>query len=230
MGEDKISDSKLVMRKNSAAYFNRAQEVIVGGVNSPVRAFGLVDDDPVFISHARGSKLYDVDGGEYIDYVNSWGAAILGHAHPDVVADLSHRATLGITFGAPTHLETELADRIRSHLPSMEMMRFVSSGTEACMSAVRLARAYTQRSGILKFEGHYHGHSDAMLAGAGSGLATGSIAISAGVTQGAVQDTYTIPFQDHDALSRVFEDHGRKLACVIFELIVGNRHLGLSRR
>lgn len=212
----------MTRRPQSKLCFEQAQELIVGGVNSPVRAFGLVDDEPVFIARGAGSKLYDADGGEYIDFVNSWGAAILGHAHPEVVAALAERAACGLTFGAPTQLETELARVIRRHVPAMEMMRFVSSGTEACMAAIRLARAHTGKPGILKFEGHYHGHSDAMLAGAGSGLATGGIALSAGVTAGAVQDTYTIPFQHQESLLQVFAEHGDKLAGVIFEPMVGN--------
>lgn len=212
----------MTRRGQSKLCFDQAQELIVGGVNSPVRAFGLVDDDPVFMARGAGSKLYDVDGGEYIDFVNSWGAAMLGHAHSEVLAALTERAAHGLTFGAPTQLETELARVIRRHMPAMEMMRFVSSGTEACMAAIRLARAYTNKPGILKFEGHYHGHSDAMLAGAGSGLATGGIAISAGVTGGAVQDTYTIPFQNEEALLKAFAEHGDKLAGVIFEPMVGN--------
>ena len=204
------------------SHFERASQVIAGGVNSPVRAFGYVDDHPVFISRAKGSQVFDSQGRGYIDYVNSWGAVICGHACDQVVADLTARAALGLSFGAPTEAETQLACEIRTHMPSLQVMRFVSSGTEACMSAVRLARSYTSRSGVLKFEGHYHGHSDSLLSGAGSGLATSALPISAGVTQGAIADTITISYQDMEALEHVFAQHGDDLAAVICELIVGN--------
>lgn len=209
-------------RPRSEESFALAQKVIPGGVNSPVRAFGLVDGDPLFITRAQGSKITDADGREYIDYVCSWGASMVGHAHHRVVSAVAERAALGLSFGAPTELETQLASTIISHLPSMEMVRFVSSGTEACMSAVRLARAYGGRKKILKFEGHYHGHSDFLLAGAGSGLATQAIAVSKGVTDGAIEDTFTIPFQDEPALRQVFREFGGDLACVILEIIAGN--------
>ena len=202
--------------------FALAQKVIPGGVSSPVRAFGLVDGDPLFITRGKGSRITDADGSEYIDYVCSWGASMVGHSHPKVVSDVAERAALGLSFGAPTELETQLASTIISHLPSMEMVRFVSSGTEACMSAVRLARAYGGRKKILKFEGHYHGHSDFLLAGAGSGLATQAMATSKGVTDGAIGDTLTIPFQNTSALRQVFHEFGGDLACVILEVIAGN--------
>ncbi|MCY4380587.1 MAG: glutamate-1-semialdehyde 2,1-aminomutase [Proteobacteria bacterium] len=207
----------------SEKMFQQAKKLIPGGVNSPVRAYSLVAENPPFISRGAGAYLYDEDGRSYIDYVNSWGATILGHAHQKVTADIIHRVKQGVSFGAPTLGESQLAEKIIAHMPTLEMVRFVNSGTEACMSAVRLARGYTQKKMVVKFDGHYHGHCDALLAGAGSGVATESLAASEGVTLGSVADTLVLPFNNTAALQEVFERYGRDhLSCVIFEIIAGN--------
>lgn len=206
----------------SKALYADACTVIPGGVNSPVRAFRSVDGEPIFIARAKGSRLWDADGNDYIDYVGSWGPAIVGHAHPEVLAAIHAASENGISFGAPTELETKLARAIMTHVPSMEMVRFVSSGTEACMSALRVARAFTGRNKIIKFEGCYHGHGDMLLVKAGSGAATLGIPDSPGVPSGTVADTLTVPFNDLGAVAAIFDKHPDEIAALIIEPIVGN--------
>ena len=208
--------------QTSKLMFSDAVNVIPGGVNSPVRAFKSVDGDPIFIKRAVGSKLWDVDGNEYIDYVGSWGPAIVGHAHPEVVKAISEAAVNGISFGAPTELETKLAKAVISHVPSMDMVRFVSSGTEACMSVLRVARAFTGRSRIIKFEGCYHGHGDMLLVKAGSGAATLGVPDSPGVPSGTASDTLTVPYNDLGAVAAMFDANPDGVAAIILEPIVGN--------
>ncbi|MFI5450123.1 MAG: glutamate-1-semialdehyde 2,1-aminomutase [Candidatus Bathyarchaeia archaeon] len=209
----------------SRALYEQASMVLVGGVNSPVRAFTAVGGTPRFIKRARGSKIQDVDGNSYIDYVCSWGALILGSANPMVVRALRAALPRGTSYGAPTQLETELADLVISSFPSIEKLRFVNSGTEAVMSALRVARAYTKRNRILKFEGCYHGHSDAMLVKGGSGMATFGIPDSAGVTAGATSDTIVAHYNDPHPVKTIFEEHGDEIAAVIVEPIAANMGL-----
>jgi glutamate-1-semialdehyde 2,1-aminomutase len=206
----------------SKALYAEACTVIPGGVNSPVRAFRSVDGDPIFIKRAAGARLWDEDGHEYIDYVNSWGPAIVGHAHPDVVKAISEAAANGISFGAPTELETKLAKGIMAHVPSMELIRFVSSGTEACMSVLRVARAFTGRSRIIKFEGCYHGHGDMLLVKAGSGAATMGVPDSPGIPFGTASDTLTVRYNDLGAVAALMEAYPDQIAALIIEPIVGN--------
>jgi glutamate-1-semialdehyde 2,1-aminomutase len=206
----------------SEELFERAQRVIPGGVNSPVRAFKSVGGKPVFIKRGEGSRVYDEDGNSFIDYVCSWGPLILGHAYPDVVEAIRRAALDGTTFGASTALEVELAEMIVEAVPSIEMVRLVNSGTEALMSAIRVARGFTGRSKIVKFEGCYHGHSDSLLAKAGSGLATLGIPDSAGVPPGITMDTVTLPYNDLDAAIETMQVIGCDVACVIIEPIAGN--------
>ena len=200
----------------------RAEQLIPGGVNSPVRAFRAVGADPRFIVRGSGSRIWDADGNEYIDYVGSWGPLILGHAPPGVVEGISAAARNGTSFGASTSSEADLAEIVMSAFPHIEKIRFVSSGTEATMSAIRLARAYTKRKYIVKFEGCYHGHADALLVKAGSGVATLGIPGSAGVPEEFIQFTLALPFNDHDALEHAFTKFKRQIACVIVEPVVGN--------
>ena len=202
--------------------FARAQRVIPGGVNSPVRAFKAVGGTPPFIVWGEGARVRDADGHVYIDYLGSWGPLILGHAHPDVVEAVRDAALRGTSYGAPCPAEVDLAERVVRLMPSIEKVRFVSSGTEATMSALRLARAFTGRSKILKFEGCYHGHADSLLVAAGSGVATLGIPGSPGVPAGTVADTLTAPFNDLRAVEEVASVHGRDLAAVIVEPVVGN--------
>jgi glutamate-1-semialdehyde 2,1-aminomutase len=203
--------------------FKRAQTVIPGGVNSPVRAFGGVGGTPLFVASASGARFTDVDGAEYVDLVQSWGAHLFGHAREEIVAAATEAALHGTSFGAPTEGEVELADRLVDALPSVEMVRLVNSGTEAAMSAIRLARGATGRDKILKFEGCYHGHSDSLLAkGAGSGLATLGIPASAGVTEGAAQDTISVPYNDLEAVTAVFDEWGTDIAVVVIEPVAAN--------
>ncbi|MGH9683892.1 MAG: glutamate-1-semialdehyde 2,1-aminomutase [Candidatus Acidiferrales bacterium] len=209
-------------RPRSAEIFERGKRILVGGVNSPVRAFGAVGDTPLIIDRAEGARLYDADGHEYIDYVCSWGALILGHAHPDVVAVIADQARRGTSYGMTSPLEIELAEQIKRALPSIERMRFVSSGTEATMSAVRAARAFTNRDLVLKFEGCYHGHSDSFLVEAGSGLATFGISSSPGVPKALAKLTLNVPYNDLDAVERVFKEHSGKIAAVIVEPVAAN--------
>ncbi len=203
--------SKL-QRPRSEEIFRRAQDVLVGGVNSPVRAFRAVGGEPIVVDHAAGARLWDADGNEYIDYVCSWGALILGHAHSKVVAAITDQAARGTSYGMPTELEVELAARVRKALPSCEKLRFVSSGTEATMSAVRLARAATNRDLIIKFDGCYHGHSDSFLSEAGSGLATLGIAACPGVPKALAELTLNVPYNDAAAVEKVFDMRRGKIA------------------
>ncbi len=206
----------------NALLFERAQRVIPGGVNSPVRAFRAVGGTPRFITRAQGPYFWDANGQRYIDYIGSWGPMILGHGHPAVLEAVQKAARDGLSFGAPTEREIELAEEVLAHLPSMEMLRLVSSGTEASMSALRLARGATGRSKIIKFEGCYHGHADALLVKAGSGLATFGNPTSAGVPPEVVQHTLVLPYNDVAQLEQAFAEHGQELACVILEPIAGN--------
>ena len=219
-----MSASKQVRkeRPRSDEIFCRATDVLVGGVNSPVRAFRAVGGDPIVVDRAAGSRLWDADGNEYIDYVCSWGALILGHAHPKVVETIAAQARRGTSYGMPTELEVELASKIRAALPSCEKIRFVSSGTEATMSAVRLARAATGRDFIIKFEGCYHGHSDSFLSEAGSGLATLGIAACPGVPQALAALTLNAPYNDVAAVEKLFDRHRDQIAAVIVEPIAAN--------
>ena len=206
----------------SAALFEDAQQLIPGGVNSPVRAFRSVGGQPRFIASAKGSRLYDVDGNTYIDYVLSWGPMILGHAPSSVIKAIKQAAGRGTSYGAPTALEVELAHQIRTAVPSMEKVRLVSSGTEAVMSAIRAARGFTRRDTILKFEGCYHGHCDYLLAKAGSGLATLGIPDSLGVPADFAKHTLTAPYNDIRAVQQIIQEKGKQLACIILEPIAGN--------
>jgi glutamate-1-semialdehyde 2,1-aminomutase len=216
-------DSKPGMeRPRSSEIFERGKKTLVGGVNSPARAFRAVGGTPLVIDHAKGARLFDVDGREYIDFVCSWGALILGHAHPDIVAAISDQASRGTSFGMTSPLEIELGEKIANAIPSVEMVRFVNSGTEAAMSAVRLARAFTQRDLIVKFEGCYHGHSDGFLSEAGSGLATLGISASPGVPQAFATLTLNTPYNDLEALENLFEQHRGKIAAVIVEPVAAN--------
>jgi glutamate-1-semialdehyde 2,1-aminomutase len=207
---------------NSEAAFLRAQKVIPGGVNSPVRAFRGVGGNPPFIARGEGSHLFDIDGNEYIDYVGSWGPLLLGHRHPAIVEALQRALKTGTSFGAPTVQEVDLAEAIRDAVPSMEMVRLVNSGTEATMSAIRLARGFTARDLTVKFEGCYHGHVDSLLVKAGSGLATLGIADTAGVPRGFTDTTLALRFNSVDAVEAAFRAHGGRIASVIVEPVVGN--------
>jgi glutamate-1-semialdehyde 2,1-aminomutase len=202
--------------------FERARRVIPGGVNSPVRAFRAVGRTPVFINNAAGSNIADVDGNTYTDYVGSWGPMILGHGHPAVLDAITSAAERGTSYGAPTEIEIELAEEIIAAFPSIDKLRLVSSGTEAAMSAIRLARGFTGRDRIVKFEGCYHGHSDGLLVKAGSGLATFGTPDSAGVPASIANNTIVLPYNDAEALRRAFEERGAEIACVIVEPVAGN--------
>ncbi|MBF6058245.1 MULTISPECIES: glutamate-1-semialdehyde 2,1-aminomutase [Thiomicrorhabdus] len=202
--------------------FEAAQIHIPGGVNSPVRAFKGVGGDPVFFKAAKGAYLTDADDRQYIDYVASWGPAILGHAHPEVVEVVQKQATMGLSFGAPTEIETTMADLVCQLIPSMEMVRMVSSGTEATMTAIRLARGYTGRDKIVKFEGCYHGHSDSLLVKAGSGALTLGVPSSPGVPEGLAKETITLTHNDSAEVRQVFSEIGDQIACIIVEPVAGN--------
>ena len=210
------------MPSHSSDLFARAQRILVGGVDSPVRAFRAVGGQPLIIDRARGSRIRDVDGREYIDYVCSWGALILGHADPDVVSAVADQAARGTSYGMTSPLEIELGEHIAAAIPSIERIRFVSSGTEAAMSAVRLARGFTKRDLILKFEGGYHGHADSFLSEAGSGLATLGIAASPGVPAEFAALTLNAPYNDAAAVERIFAQHPRRIAAVIVEPVAAN--------
>ncbi len=207
---------------NSKRLFDAAQEVIPGGVNSPVRAFRAVGGQPLFIDRAEGAFVWDADGNRYIDYVLSWGPLILGHANPSVVKALQVAAKRGTSYGAPTALETELAELVVEMVPSAEQVRFVNSGTEATMSVLRLARAYTGRDKIIKLQGNYHGHADFLLVQAGSGVATLGLPDSPGVPRGTTQDTLTAPFNNLEAIETLFKEHGDEIAGIILEPVAGN--------
>jgi len=213
----------------SRLLYRQALGLMPGGVNSPVRAFKAVGGRPIFIKEARGSKLYDVDGNAYIDYVLSWGPLILGHAHPRVVRALQEAVQRGTSYGAPTALEVRLARLVLEAYPSMAKVRMVNSGTEATMSAIRLARAFTGRDRVVKFEGCYHGHADSMLVRAGSGAATFGVPDSPGVPRSVARDTITLPFNDQEALKRVLKKQWRQIACVIVEPVAGNMGCVLPR-
>lgn len=207
---------------NSIALFERANKSIPGGVNSPVRAFKSVGGTPLFITHARGAYLYDADGNQYIDYINSWGPMILGHAYEPVVKAIQQKATLSTSFGAPTELEIEMAELIKSMAPNVDLVRMVNSGTEACMSAIRLARGYTGRNKFIKFEGCYHGHADSFLVKAGSGVATFNIQTVPGVTSGVSHDTLTCAFNDIEAVEALVKENEGEVAAIIIEPVAGN--------
>jgi glutamate-1-semialdehyde 2,1-aminomutase len=209
-------------RPNSRDAFARAKELMPGGVNSPARAFGAVGGDPIFIDHAEGAYLYDVDGNRYLDYIGSWGPMILGHAYPPVVEALHHVIQRGTSYGAPTVGENDLAELIVELVPSIEKVRLVNSGTEASMSAIRLARGVTGRDKIVKFAGNYHGHVDALLVAAGSAAATLGVPNSPGVTLGASSDTLVLEYNDVDGLKNAFDQYGPEIACVAFEPVCGN--------
>jgi len=202
--------------------FNAAKKVIPGGVNSPVRAFNGVGGTPVYIDHAAGAYLFDSEQKRYLDYVGSWGPMILGHGHPEVIAAVKQQAEKGVSFGAPTELETQLAEKVCELVPSIELVRMVSSGTEATMSAIRLARGYTNREIIVKFEGCYHGHSDSLLVKAGSGALTQGVPSSAGVPAALAALTLTLPYNDSEAVKQTFAQWGEKIACLIVEPVAGN--------
>src|SRR5260221_13193057 len=206
----------------SEELFARAQRLIPGGVNSPVRAFKAVGGTPLFIRKAEGARMWDADGKGYIDYMGSWGPLILGHAHPSVIEAITQAAARGTSYGAPCAAEVELADRVVRLVPSIQKVRFVSSGTEATMSALRVARGFTGRRKILKFEGCYHGHADGLLVAAGSGVATLGIPGSPGVPEGTVADTLVAPFNDVAAVEAVFAAHGNDLAAGLGEPVCGN--------
>jgi glutamate-1-semialdehyde 2,1-aminomutase len=212
-------------KQTSAKLFAAAQKLMPGGVNSPVRAFGPIGGQPPFIARGAGARIWDVEGNEYIDYVGSWGPLILGHAHPDVVAAVCRAAEGGTSFGAPTAAEVELARLIVDRVPSVEMVRLVNSGTEATMTALRLARAFTGRPKLIKFTGCYHGHADAFLVKAGSGAATLGVPTSPGVPPGVVADTLTAELNDLASVEALFSAHAGQVAAVIIEPVVGNAGL-----
>ena len=215
--------------KKSAAAFAEAKQFMPGGVNSPVRSFSSVNSNPPFISHGSGSHIFDIDGNEYIDYVLSWGPLILGHAHEKIVVALKNAVERGTSYGAPTLLETQLARLVQKIFPSMEVMRMVNSGTEATMSALRVARGFTRREKIVKFVGCYHGHSDSLLVKAGSGAATFGEPSSPGVTRGTAQDTITLPYNDISAVEKIFAQCGEEIAAIIVEPVAGNMGLVLPK-
>jgi len=207
---------------NSEKLFEEAQKYIPGGVNSPVRAFRQVGGTPLFMKSANGAYLYDVDGKQYIDYIGSWGPMILGHSHPKVVEAIKIQAEQAVSFGAPTEQETNLAELISKMAPGIDLIRFVNSGTEACMSALRLARGFTNRSKFIKFEGHYHGHSDAFLKKAGSGVATLNIKVNAGIPSAVVNDTLVASFNDFEEIEKLVNENATDLAAIIVEPVAGN--------
>lgn len=208
--------------QNNHELFQKAQQHIPGGVNSPVRAFNGVGGDPVFFRQGKGAWLTDAEGKQYVDYIGSWGPMIVGHAHPEVLQAVTQAVEHGLGFGAPTEIETDMADLVCSLVPSMDLVRMVSSGTEATMSAIRLARGYTGRDKIVKFEGCYHGHADSLLVKAGSGALTLGVPSSAGVPESLAQHTLTLRFNDLDSVEACFKDVGNDIACIIVEPVAGN--------
>jgi glutamate-1-semialdehyde 2,1-aminomutase len=210
------------MTETADNLFSKAKNVIPGGVNSPVRSFSGVGGTPVFVDQAQGAYLYDSMGKQYIDYVGSWGPMILGHAHPEVIAAVKSAADKGLSFGAPTEIETLLAQKVCDLLPSIDLVRMVSSGTEATMSAIRLARGYTVRDKIVKFEGCYHGHSDSLLVKAGSGALTFGVPSSPGVTAAVAENTITLTYNDSESVRELFAKFGEIIACIIVEPVAGN--------
>ena len=217
-----VDARKMLAMDRSARLMERAIERMPGGVNSPVRAFRSVGGDPLFMERGEGSRIFDADANSYVDYVMSYGPLILGHAHPEVVEAIERTARKGTTFGAPTELEVELAELVCEAVPSIEVVRMTNSGTEATMSAIRLARGFTGRERILKFDGNYHGHGDALLVSAGSGVATLGLPDSPGVTKGATRDTAVLPYNDLDLVRDLFEREGETFAAVILEPVAGN--------
>lgn len=215
-------EKKIRKDARSREAFAEAKKVLPGGVNSPVRAFKSVGLTPVFADHASGSRIYDIDGNTFIDYICSWGPLILGHAHPEVIEAIVRTAAKGTSFGAPTELETMMARTVCERVPSVDIVRMVNSGTEATMSALRLARGYTKRDRIVKFEGSYHGHADALLIKAGSGVATLGLPDSPGVPAGVASNTIAVPYNDLQAVELVFEKFGEEIAAVIVEPVAGN--------
>lgn len=213
---------KTYLKKNSDTLFARAQQHIPGGVNSPVRAFKSVGGTPLFIKKAKGAYLFDEDGNQYIDYINSWGPMILGHAYGPVVEAIRERAGDSTSFGTPTELEIDMAELIKSMVPNVDLIRMVNSGTEACMSAIRLARGYTGRNKFIKLEGCYHGHADSFLVKAGSGVATLDIQSIPGVPAAVAQDTLTAPYNDLDAVKSLIHQHPKEIAAIIVEPVAGN--------
>src|SRR6476660_7639313 len=210
------------MIERSKQLFERAQQSIPGGVNSPVRAFKSVGGTPIFIKRAKGAYLYDEDDNQYIDYIASWGPMILGHAYDPVVKAIQKYAAYSTSFGAPTELEIEMAELIISMVPNVDLIRMVSSGTEACMSALRLARGYTGRNKVIKFEGHYHGHADSFLVKAGSGVATFNIQTVPGITAGVANDTLVAAYNNLQAVEALVAAHPKGIAAVIIEPVAGN--------
>ena len=217
-------------RKKSIGLYHRALEMIPGGVNSPVRAFKAIGVPPIFIEHAKGSKIYDADGNEYIDYVGSWGPMILGHAHPKIVTALKKIISKGTSYGAPTSLEIELANKVKKAFPSIELIRMVSSGTEAVMSAIRVARGYTGRIKMIKFEGCYHGHSDGLLVKAGSGAMTFGIPDSLGIPEDLAKHTLTASYNNLESVKALVTQYPEQIACIIVEPIAGNMGVVLPER
>ena len=209
-------------RKKSAKAFKKAEKVIPGGVNSPARAFSAVEMDPIFIEKGEGAYLYDIDGNQYLDYVNSWGPMILGYNPPQVIKKLKEQLKKGTSFGAPTEIETEIAELIVDFYPAVDKVRMVNSGTEATMSAIRLARGYTGRDKIIKLEGCYHGHGDSLLVDAGSGAATLGIKGSPGVTENTAKETIVVPYNNQQAVEKVFTEYGSEIAGIILEPVTGN--------
>lgn len=210
------------MFTKSQALFEKANQVIPGGVNSPVRAFRSVGGTPVFMQHAKGAYMYDVDGNRYVDYINSWGPMILGHAYEPVLKAIQEYATYSTSFGAPTELEVTVAELLVSMVPNIEMVRMVNSGTEACMSALRLARGYTGRNKVIKFDGNYHGHADSFLVSAGSGVATLGIQSVPGVTASVAEDTLSVPYNNLPAVEQLVAEHPDQIAAIIVEPVAGN--------
>src|SRR6218665_1813529 len=218
------------MYTKSSSLFSRAQQSIPGGVNSPVRAFKSVGGEPVFMVKGKGAYLYDADGNQYIDYIASWGPLILGHAYEPVVKAIQEKVLSGTSFGAPTELEIEMAELIKSMTPNVDLIRMVSSGTEACMSEIRVARGYTGRNKFIKFDGCYHGHADAFLVKAGSGVATLDIQQVPGISEAVAQDTLVAPYNDLDAVKKLVAENKEKIAAIIIEPVAGNMGCILPKR